>query len=482
MASDRPLMPAEPAPRPAAEVFQPAEKGLGDVGLDRRKPDVLEVALIWDETVLEVLHVAVGDGPLLLEAEPPSAATGALAWMRRRLGPKPLAHLMPTVADLAGEEPLAQLTRTGFSAMVRPGWTARLDDGRGARMVEVGPMGAAVDVGPGTTLHIDTGAVVVLLRLVPAGLRFAGRGGQVDLPLVASGSVLAAVGMLLAVIISTATPPSESTVVDLPDRFASVLLAQVEPPPAPVALEAAATNRDAGRKAKREEGTVGEKTSKMKIARGDKTRMERQRLDREIAENAGILGVDLDSGALAGVFAGSMSADLTGGVGGLLGAKGVQMGSGGLGSRGSSLGGGGDAEGIGGMSTHGRNTGDGTYGRAGGRIGDKEERGLSLPGEPLLIGGLDRGLVDAVVKRHLSSIRYCYQRQLTRDPNLSGKMTVAFVIAADGSVSRSAVKSSSIHDSAVESCVANRFMTMQFPAPKGGGVVMVSYPFMFSPG
>lgn len=482
MASERPLMPAEPTHRPAASVFQPADQGLGDVGLDRRKPDVLEVALIWNETVLEVQHVAVGDGPLLLEAEPTALSSGPLAWMRRRLGPKPVAHLMPTVAGLAGEEPLAQLTRTGFSATVRPGWSARLEDGQGARMIAVGPIGATVDAGPGSTLHIDTGAVVVLLRLVPAGLRFAGRSGQVDLPLVASGSILAAVGMLLAVIVSTAPPPAASSVVDIPDRFASVLLAQVEPVPAPVALEKAATNREAGRKAKREEGTAGEKAAKMKVARGDRTRMERQQLDREIAENAGILGVDMDSGALAGVFAGAMSADLTGGVGGLIGAKGVQMGSGGLGSRGSSLGGGGDAEGIGGLSTNGRNTGDGTYGRTGGRIGDKEERGLSLPGEPLLIGGLDRGLVDAVVKRHLSSIRYCYQRQLTRDPDLSGKMTVAFVIAADGSVSRASVKSSSLNEPSVEACVTNKFMTMQFPQPKGGGVVMVSYPFMFSPG
>ena len=34
----------------------------------------------------------------------------------------------------------------------------------------------------------------------------------------------------------------------------------------------------------------------------------------------------------------------------------------------------------------------------------------------------------------------------------------------------------------VEQCVVGRFMRMQFPQPKGGGIVIVSYPFLFSPG
>ena len=34
----------------------------------------------------------------------------------------------------------------------------------------------------------------------------------------------------------------------------------------------------------------------------------------------------------------------------------------------------------------------------------------------------------------------------------------------------------------VENCVVGRFMRMQFPSPKGGGIVIVSYPFIFSAG
>jgi hypothetical protein len=82
----------------------------------------------------------------------------------------------------------------------------------------------------------------------------------------------------------------------------------------------------------------------------------------------------------------------------------------------------------------------------------------------------------------MNQIRYCYQRELTKNPNLGGKITIKFVIAKDGSVSKSDVKSSSMGNGAVEGCIADRFLKFQFPEPKGGGIVIVSYPFIFSPG
>jgi hypothetical protein len=39
-----------------------------------------------------------------------------------------------------------------------------------------------------------------------------------------------------------------------------------------------------------------------------------------------------------------------------------------------------------------------------------------------------------------------------------------------------------MNNPAVESCINGRFMRFQFPEPKGGGIVIVSYPFIFSPG
>ncbi|MFH1466059.1 MAG: AgmX/PglI C-terminal domain-containing protein [Pseudomonadota bacterium] len=103
-------------------------------------------------------------------------------------------------------------------------------------------------------------------------------------------------------------------------------------------------------------------------------------------------------------------------------------------------------------------------------------------GDPVILGALDRSLIDAVVKRNLAQIRYCYQRELTKNPDLAGKIVVKFVVAKDGTVSSAQVKSSTMGNAAVETCINSRFMRFQFPEPRGGGIVIVSYPFRFEPG
>ena len=56
-----------------------------------------------------------------------------------------------------------------------------------------------------------------------------------------------------------------------------------------------------------------------------------------------------------------------------------------------------------------------------------------------------------------------------------------FVISKTGSVSKASTKSSTLNNSAVEGCINSRFMRFKFPEPKGGGIVIVSYPFIFQP-
>jgi len=245
-------------------------------------------------------------------------------------------------------------------------------------------------------------------------------------------------------------------------------------------------NPDAGEgaKAKKEEGKVGKKDAKMDKAKGEKVQMQKQQLDKEIAENAGVLGSLRNDSALdAALGATGMNADTMSGIGGLIGAKGTQMGSGGLGGRGSGLGGGGTADGLGGMGTKGRGSGASGYGSGGGNFGSKGEGGIgSIGGEPIILGALDKSLIDAVIKRNMNQIRYCYQRELTKNPALGGKITVKFVIAKDGTVSSATTKSSTMNSPAVEGCINGRFLRFQFPEPKGGGIVIVSYPFIFSPG
>ncbi|MBT3224102.1 MAG: AgmX/PglI C-terminal domain-containing protein, partial [Proteobacteria bacterium] len=208
----------------------------------------------------------------------------------------------------------------------------------------------------------------------------------------------------------------------------------------------------------------------------------RRTLDREIAKSAGILGALASNGEMASIFgsgglgmgAPTLNEELGGAIGGLIAAKGTQFGSAGLGSRGSGLGGGGTAEGLGGLGTKGRGSGSSGYGSGFARTGSSANTS-----DPTIIGSLDRSLFDAVIKRHMHQIRYCYERELTPNPSLSGKITIKFVVAKDGSVSKASVKTNTMGNQAVGECVVSRFERMQFPQPKGGGIVIVSYPLVF---
>ena len=240
---------------------------------------------------------------------------------------------------------------------------------------------------------------------------------------------------------------------------------------------------ESGQRAKREEGKVGKREARMDRARGDtiETNIElnKAQLDREIAANAGVLG-QLREDDVFGTS--GLSADIAGGIDGLIGARGIQLGSGGLGARGAGLGGGGRSDGLPAMGTLGRASGLGGYDSGGGQFGVKGVGLAAVPsGPPIVLGNLDTPLIQAVIKRHMNAIRYCYQRELTKNPRLSGKDVVKFVIAKDGSVSSATTKSSSLNSPAVESCINGRFLRMRFPEPRGGGIVIVSYPFIFSP-
>jgi hypothetical protein len=112
------------------------------------------------------------------------------------------------------------------------------------------------------------------------------------------------------------------------------------------------------------------------------------------------------------------------------------------------------------------------------QVGDPND-----PNHPgIILGALDKSLIDAVVKKNMNQIRYCYQIELAKQHDLAGEIVVKFVISQTGSVSKAETRSSTMGNAAVESCIVDRFLTFQFPAPKGGGIVIVSYPFILTPG
>ena len=94
-------------------------------------------------------------------------------------------------------------------------------------------------------------------------------------------------------------------------------------------------------------------------------------------------------------------------------------------------------------------------------------------------GSLDSRVIGRVVKMGMGGIKYCYEMGLKRNPKLSGKVVVEFVIGTSGRVTSARVTFSSMGDSDVESCIVRRILRFRFPPPKNGSV-RVSYPFIFT--
>lgn len=99
--------------------------------------------------------------------------------------------------------------------------------------------------------------------------------------------------------------------------------------------------------------------------------------------------------------------------------------------------------------------------------------------ESQVSGGLDRDVIAKYINTQKGKILYCYERQLSANPGLFGKVSVKFQIGASGGVETSNVIESTLANASVESCLLNLISQWTFPKPEGGVKVLVSYPFVF---
>ena len=96
------------------------------------------------------------------------------------------------------------------------------------------------------------------------------------------------------------------------------------------------------------------------------------------------------------------------------------------------------------------------------------------------MGSLPKEAIARAVRDASGQVRLCYERELTRTPTLEGKVTVEFVIGANGQVSSAKDASADPFPSAkVTECLLGVVRKLKFPRPVGGGVVTVRYPFVF---
>lgn len=92
-------------------------------------------------------------------------------------------------------------------------------------------------------------------------------------------------------------------------------------------------------------------------------------------------------------------------------------------------------------------------------------------------GDLDPATIRRYIKRQVDEIQYCYDKELRSAPKLAGTMTVTFRIEADGKVSSATAAGLG----KVGACVVRIVHGIEFPRPKDGGAIDVSYPFEMKP-
>jgi TonB family protein len=105
----------------------------------------------------------------------------------------------------------------------------------------------------------------------------------------------------------------------------------------------------------------------------------------------------------------------------------------------------------------------------------------AVPPDAKVSGSLDKEIIRRIIRRHINEVKWCYEQELAHQPGLAGRIMVQYTIAATGQVVDSVLQSSTMANERLERCTVESVRRWQFPMPLGGGSVIVSYPFVFSP-
>ncbi|MCC7404457.1 MAG: AgmX/PglI C-terminal domain-containing protein [Bdellovibrionales bacterium] len=191
----------------------------------------------------------------------------------------------------------------------------------------------------------------------------------------------------------------------------------------------------------------------------------------------GVLGSLNKSKQRGGLNLGAAQTTAGIGLGGTGGSGGVQTSLYGKGLVAAPLGEGGNMNGGGGYGTKGKGGGQAGYGKLA-MTGSAGNSTIPLGTEAIIDGGLDRDEVARVMEANKGQVLFCYEQGLQADPGLNGRVVVRFAIGSDGLVSQAGIANTTLNSTIIENCILQRLKTWQFPIPKGGMEVKISYPYM----
>ncbi len=442
--------------------------------------DTVEVLLLWGDNVLHVAHVEPTGDFVIGDEKDVDFLVGA---------------------DLLGSTRLAVV-----------------DGGR--IVVPAGAIVAGEDVARTSTTAAATGEVEFAIgelhlrvRSVRKGKRIAG-GTTIDRrPFAYVGGVLGLAAVMLT-LFSLLPPKSSALSMENINQDSRLVAYLMEPPvtefdePEIEPTEPDAASGGEGERHEGETGAMGDREAPQADRRyavqGPQDNQDphlAQENREEMAQTAGVLGT---LRTMVGTWntptspfgrESALGQDPMNALGHLMGSDiGDAFGFGGLGPVGTGRGAGGTGQGTIGLDTLGNTLGHGGgcrsgeqcregsgYGRLGGDSGLRNHRSR-VPtisrGTIETRGSLSREVIQRVVRRHHNEVRFCYEQALNAQPNLAGRVTTRFIISSSGAVQTALVSSSTLGHQTTERCITSAVQRWAFPAPDGGGVVSVTYPFV----
>lgn len=457
---------------------------------------------------------AVSAAPATATTRPATCLQAVLLWWRRPIG---YALLPPTAevsvgsakrATFAASLPagyprrhrLVRRTPRGFRLRLGPGMTGQIQRAGQVREVasylaEPGPkrlfggpsLFRDVDIAPGDAAQIvliPESDLRLQLTFTEAPPRLPPPGSHRREPLLFR--VGAATFFVLAALVAVLTVIGGSDPRDPPLALTAEQVAVILPPEPPAAPEARKKKDQESPESKRmkdKAGKTGREDEKNKdtiLPKG------KEDIIREKVAQTGVLGILGRSKAagsgLAKLFERNDTAEMDQAISGLAGAQLVA----GQGSQGATLSGtglGGGGTGFGRIQATGDvNVGAGRgRGKKGPSLGTGTERTVQAgleTGNPDAEGGLTKEQINRVVRAHQSAVKYCYEKELQRSPQLAGKIEIFWIIRTDGTVERAKVASSTVGNAGVEGCIVRQVQNWVFPKSDGRTIVQ-SYPFLF---
>jgi hypothetical protein len=425
---------------------------------------------------------------------------GALQWEETYTRVQPVVlpgSVLPLDAEPSSKQVLLSPQGAGYALNVLPGlggsvWLG----GQRRELHELG--GGPIPIGPDDYGVVTLGTVAFFFQMVRAAPTTRRRPIALDAALSSSHmlSIFVHAAILFVFFVARAEMPPPDPLelpTDLVRRF------MVTPPPEdlvePERQSGGTDTNDpgiqdreeaGGRQAEGEEGRVGRED-----AQQEQTEMEGEVTGGAAARvrSMGLLGVlaqpDADGNPLAALTEGPSVSDILGGLGSSRTVFG--RGSGGTGLRGSGGGGGGTGPGTlfggGGVGTG--------VGAGNGSGGGRGRGGPGAPGRgrgevavrvqterPRVSGYLSPEQIMRVVRQNSAAIRYCYESELQRQPNLRGRIEIGWRINREGRVTTSRVARSTMSNARVEGCIVRQVRNWRFDQPDGGEVDVV-FPFIF---